>query len=401
MDARRKEIEHLDGEIGRLEHQITAECIEIGKRIASADSQGLRNEELLKYLNSVATLRRSVESFRVDIERSRTITRQIETRTQEMEENDLRRAALDQERRARFVEIGAGSFGIYKALPDRDPYRTYFEDILKLDVEMEQLHERLKALEAEEQGKGFLERWKLKGRKVLLRGDINRLDRAKTSAYESAGARIVETDFARHAQGPLRQLFDFAADRKRASDALTTENDRRVEEIEGCRADLKRMGVEDGRIDERILDLEKRIGGMLKELDVMCCWTGQLYIERDLRREIPDENLAARYEIVAGLRESIKRKRQQIHRLRAEFELEEITRKEKALRGQRKALEEEMRVKERRIGVIDIELNMGLRRMEELRRVVTGEAPYTEASPLPPTPEMYPPGETPAPPPKP
>ena len=29
MDARKKEIEHLEGEIRRLDHQITAECVEI------------------------------------------------------------------------------------------------------------------------------------------------------------------------------------------------------------------------------------------------------------------------------------------------------------------------------------------------------------------------------------
>ena len=48
-----------------------------------------------------------------------------------------------------------------------------------------------------------------------------------------------------------------------------------------------------------------------------------------------------------------------------------------------------MRVKERQIGVIDIEINMGLRRLEELKRVLTGDAPYTDALPLPPTPDLY------------
>jgi len=122
---------------------------------------------------------------------------------------------------------------------------------------------------------------------------------------------------------------------------------------------------------------------------VMHCWTGQLYLERDLRGEVQDGNLSAKYEIVAGLRESIRKKSQQIDRLKAETEIEEITRKERERRARRKQLEEDMRVKERQIGVIDIEINMGLRRLEELKRVMTGEAPYTDAPPLPPTPDLY------------
>ena len=53
-----------------------------------------------------------------------------------------------------------------------------------------------------------------------------------------------------------------------------------------------------------------------------------------------------------------------------------------------------MRVKERQIGTIDIEINVGLRRLEELKRVVNGESPYIEAPPLPPLPELYLPSES-------
>ncbi len=393
MDARRKEIEHLDGEVRRLEHQITAECVEIGRRIAGLDHSGVRNEELRKYLNSVETLKRSTESSRADIDRIRGLTRQIETRAQEIDEHNRRREQLQRERHSRFVELGAGTYTVYKTLADRDPWRSTFEEVIKLDLEIDRRHEELKALEAEEAIKGFFKSLPLKPRKMSLRGDISRLDREKTVAYEQAGAKIAETEFLRLTEGPLRQLFEAVKERARTTETLGAENDRKVDEIERCRADLKHLEADD-RAGEKIKEIEKRIEGMQKELDVMHCWTGQLYLERDLRGEVQDGNLSAKYEIVAGLRESIRKKSQQIDRLKAEIEIEEITRKERERRARRKQIEEDMRVKERQIGVIDIEINMGLRRLEELKRVMAGEAPYTDAPPLPPTPDLYnpPPG---------
>jgi hypothetical protein len=392
MDARKKELEHLDTEIARLEQQITSECIEIGRRVAALGSQGFRNEELLKYLNSVDSYKRSAEGFSSDIERIRGLSRQIEARTREIEENDRRRAELDRERRARFVELGAAAFARYRTLPqaERDRFRGAFEDLLKIEIQIEKHHEDLKALENEEQGKGFFERLRVKGRKVLVRGEITRSEKAKAACFEQAGGKVADDpEFARVTDGPLRQLCEHSADRRRAGDALSAENDRKLEEIERWRDELKRLGAGENA-EAKIRDIEQRIATLDKEQEVMFCWTGQLFIEHDLSREISDHGLTAKFEIVAGLRESIRKKRQQMDRLKAELELEELTRKEKTLRSRRKQIEEEMRVKERQVGVIDIELNMGLRRIQELKRVLTGEAPYVEAPPLPPPPDLYP-----------
>lgn len=391
MDARRKEIEHLESEIRRLEQQITQECIEIGRRVASLERPAARHEELVKYLHSVEGLRRSIDGFRADIERIRSLSRQIEALARDIDENARRRDQILRERQARFVEVGAGAFALFKTLPEpaREPYRAVFEDLLRLDLDVEQRHEELKALEAEEAAKGFFERLKLKARKVVLRGEISRLDREKTGAYEVAGSRIADTDFSRFAEGPLRQIFDALHERRREAESLAADSDRKVEQIEACRQELKRREA-DGRPEEQVREIERRIESMTRELEVMYCWIGQLYLERDLRREVDDAALSAKYEIVAGLRESIRKKRQQIDRLKAEAEIEEILRQEKEKRARRRQLEEEMRVKERQIGVIDLEINMGLRRIEELKRVLAGEAPYLDAPPLPPVPDLYP-----------
>ncbi len=392
MDARRKEIDLLQGDVQRLEQQIAAECVEIGRRLAVLDRARFRTPELLKYLGSIDTLRRAADDFRSDIERIRDLDRLLDSRTREVEDNRRRRDQLLRERESRFVELGAGGFGVYKGLQDRDPWRGIFDDVLKIDAEEERRREELKAIELQEKGKGLFERLKLKTRKVLLRGDLNRLDRDKTAAYARAGAKLGESEFGRLTDGPLQQLFQAVEEKRRQAAALGEEGDRKIEEIEAARADLKRLEAE-GRADLRARELQERIDGLHKELDVMHCWAGQLCIERDLRGEIADEPLAAKTAIVAGLRETIAKKRRQIDRLRAEIEIEEIERTERDKRARRRQLEEERRVKERQIAVLDIEINAGLKRTEELRRVLAGEAPYVEAPPLPPVPDLYAPGE--------
>ena len=391
MDTRRKEIEVLEGDVKRLEQQIAAECVEIGRRLAGLDRARLRHEELLKYLNSVDTLRRSVDGFRSDIAKIREFDRIIDTRAREVDDNRRRRDQLLREREAKFVELGAGGFGVYKRLSDREPWRGLFDDVLKIDAEEQRRREELRAIEEDEKGKGFFEKLKLKTRKVILRGDLNRLDREKAASYAKAGAKIAESDFGRLTDGPLLQLFEAVEDKRRQAAELSVEGDRKLEEIETARGELKRLEAE-GRADDRIREISGRIDALVKDLDVMHCWAGQLYLERDLRGEIGDEPLAATTGIVAGLRETISKKRKQIDRLKAEIEIEEIERAEKEKRARRRQLEEERRVKERQIAVLDIEINAGLKRAEELRRVLSGETPFVEAPPLPPIPDLYAPG---------
>jgi hypothetical protein len=396
MDTRRKEIDVLEGDLQRLEQQIAAECVEIGRRLAILERPRVRNDELLKYLGSVDTLRRSIEGFRGDIERIRELDRRIGTLAREVDDNRRRRDQLLRDRETKFVELGAGGFTVYKRLNDRDPWKGLFDEVLKIDAEEERRRDELKAIEESEKGKGFFEKLRLKTRKVLLRGDLNRLDREKTAAYSRTGAKLAESEFARLAEGPLLQAFEGVEEKRRQAAALSGEGDRKIEEIEAARAELKRLEAE-GRPEERVREISGRVDSLLKELDVMHCWAGQLYLERDLRAEIGDDALSAKASVVGGLRDTILKKRKQIDRLKAEIEIEEIERAEKDKRGRRRQLEEERRVKERQIAVLDIEINAGLKRAEELRRVLAGEASYVEAPPLPPIPDLYAPGTPPVP----
>ncbi|HLY72716.1 MAG TPA: hypothetical protein VKU80_01240 [Planctomycetota bacterium] len=396
MDARKKEIERLDADLRRLEHQITADCFDIGRRAAAAAPSAVNTEELAKYLNSAVTLQNSISGFHGDIERIRGLVLSLAALQKEVDDAVLRRDQILRERQSRFMELGAGAFSVFRKLPDGAAYRPLFEELLKIDKEVEERQQELQSLQEQEQSKGFFDKIKLKAKKVMVRGEISRLDRAKTSAYEHAGARIADTDFSRHADGTLRELFGSIRDRKAAADAILEDNARRQAEMEHQRLELQRLEAVD-RAEERVRDLERRIESLGKELEVIHCWTGQLFLDRDIRHEIKDLALSERIDSVLNQREAIRQKRQAIDRLKAEGEMEELLRKEKERRARRKQLEEEMRIKERQISTIDIEINVGLRRIEELKRVISGEAGYVDAPPLPPLPDLYPPTEPPPP----
>ncbi|HLY12581.1 MAG TPA: hypothetical protein VKW04_24975 [Planctomycetota bacterium] len=396
MDGRKKEIERLDAELRRLEHQITADCVEIGRRAAAAAPSAVNNEELAKYLNSAVTLQNSISGLHGDIDRIRSLVQGLTALQNDCDDAVRRRDQILRERQSRFMELGAGAFALFRKLPDGDAYRPLFEELARIEKDLDERNRELQHLQEQEQSKGFFDKIKFKAKKVMVRGEINRLDRAKASGYEHAGAKIADSDFGRHAEGALRELFGSLRDRKAAADAILDDNARRQAEMENHRQELQRLEAVD-RSEERVRDLERRIESLGKELEVIHCWTGQLLLERDLRQEIKDPDLSAKIESVLAQRELIRQKRHAIDRLKAEGEMEEIQRKEKERRTRRKQLEEEMRVKERQIGTIDIEINVGLRRIEELKRVISGDAPYVDAPPLPPLPDLYPPTEPPPP----
>lgn len=390
MDPRKKEIESNEGEIGRLEQQITTECILIGKRIVELDHHAVRNPELQKYLNNIDSLRKSIDAYNQDIVRIRGMVQRLTELNQQTADNQKRRKEVLKDREGRFVELASGSYTVFKSLQDRTKYRTYFEELLKLDADMERLQQELKDLEAQEKDKGFFEKlFKYKSRKFAIRSDMNKSEKEKLRALGDAGRRLADSDFETLTVGDLKSIYSMDSDRKKELDKLGQEDAQTKADVERILGDLRKLGITDNDHAEKIKETERRIADIQRELDVMHCWTGQLFLERDLRSELPDTTLGAKFDIVGGVRESIRKKHTNIYRLKAELEIEELAKKEKNLRQRRKQLEEEMRIKERQVGVIDLELSIGQRRLEDLKRVLIGEIPYTEPSPLPPTPDFY------------
>src|SRR6516164_4225104 len=108
MDGRKKEIERLDAELRRLEHQITADCVDIGRRAAAAAPSSVNTEELAKYLNSAVTLHNSIGGHHADIERIRGFVQSLAALQKECDDAVRRREQILRERQSRFTELGAG-----------------------------------------------------------------------------------------------------------------------------------------------------------------------------------------------------------------------------------------------------------------------------------------------------
>ncbi len=389
MDSRKNEINQNEADIAANDEKITAECILIGKRITELDRHPIQNEECLKYLNNIDSLRRSIENYQEDINIIQLALQRKKELSSQLEENKKRLNDLQKDRETRFVELGAASYTVFKGIENQAPYRTMFEELLRLDADMDRLHGELKDLGEQEKDKGFFEKlFKYKGKKFSVRSNLSKAEKEKIRTLEEVGRRVVESDFVQHTSGDLRTIFDLDADKKRESKRISEEDKETRNELEKVSTQLLQYGIEEYG-DDKIQEFEKRIEDVRRELQVMYCWAGQLYMERDLRNEIPDSTLATKFDAIVSIRDSIRRKQQRIYRLKADVEIEELTKKDKSLRQRKRQLEEEMRIKERQIGVIDLELTTGERRLEELKRVLSGEVPYTEPSPLPPTPDFY------------
>ena len=389
MDPRKKEIELLNQEIERLDEQINNECAEMGRRISESDAAKTVDGELKKYLQNIASLRTTVEGYRGDIERIKALTTQGAEQGRTIEANEEKLAQLRKERETRYEEIGAAAYRKFKMDSDNLTYREMFAPVLEVDAEISKHEEELRKLEVEEADSSLLGRLlKYKTRKIIVRGTISKLEKSKQKAYFDVGQRVVNTDFMKQLRTELATVILYLEERRRAIDSLNERNSALAADRTGAVEEIKRLGAEDS-VAEKTVEIEKRIEDVSRELRVMHCWAGQHYVERDLRETIKDDTLIAKYGLIGGIRKSIGAKKRRTDVLRAEIEIDELLKKEKGLRARRKSVEEEMRVHERQINVLDIELSMGQRRIEELKHVIYEDKPYSEPAPLPPSPDFF------------
>jgi hypothetical protein len=105
MEPRKKEIEHLEADLRRLDHQITADCVDLGRRAAAAAPTAVNTEELAKYLNSAVTLQNSISDFRSNIDRIHALVRDIDALNREIDAASRRRDQILKERQNRFLEL--------------------------------------------------------------------------------------------------------------------------------------------------------------------------------------------------------------------------------------------------------------------------------------------------------
>lgn len=381
MDAGKKDLERLEAEFNRLGQQISAAQAELGRRFLSLKIE-VSDPELLPYLQSAESLRTKIESCRSDAARIVQCVRKRAALDRERREAEATRERLIEERRSRFAELGAGAFALYQTLSDPAPWRPLFAPLDRLEAQALPREEELRTLEERDAGRGFLDRIKLKARKILVRGELNRFDKTRLAALAEAGAAVAASEFRTLAKGPLKELFEGLESRRCAAESLATDNAHRSTQAEELRLELERMGAL-ADPEAAASSMKRRIEALGAERDVVHGWVGRLLLDRGLATEVRDADLAAGSATVAALQESQRQRRQQIDRIRAEAELVVLSGAEAAARARRTRLEETLADTQRGIDRADFEINTRIRRREELRRVIAGELPYGGPPPAP------------------
>lgn len=379
----------LQGEVERLGEQINAECAEIGRRLAETGFAARAEGELQKYLRNIDSTRKTVEGYRADIERIRKLGERIEELRKTVDANQKKLRELERERETKYEEIGAAAYRKFKVLDDDLSYRELFQPVLEIDAGIARHEEELRKLERDEAECGLIEKLlRFKTKKVVVRGQISKLEKTKRKAYFDVGKHAVHSDFMNRLRTELDSVMAFLDERQAQMKELTEKNTSLAAEATNADEELRRRGA-DQEAPAKIREIEKRIEDQSRELHVMHCWAGQHFVEKDLRDAAGDDGINAKVALISGIRGSVREKKRRMDVLKAEIEIDELIKKEKAHQLKRKTLEEEMRVKERQMNVLDIELSMGRRRLEELKRVVHEDQPFAEASPLPPAPDFY------------
>lgn len=366
MDPREKEIGVLEREIKDLETKLQDEMVEMGKLVTAA-AQARTVEKLAKYVTNVQTLQKSLEDLQRDISAIQaTVARQQDLAARLAEATKkLKQAQTEYEQKA--FDVGAGAYSVYKQLDNKAPYQQHFQEIARLDLEIERLQKEITALNEEEKGKGFLGKVVSKGKVMFLRSSVNKQSKQKLERFAEVGKTIITTDLVQHCSGELRYLFELMTQRKTEIETTTQEIAKLKSDQEAAAVELRKLGAE---IDHRarIKELEKRIGDTRKELAMVYFWAGQAFVEGDSKDHLNDAALQGKSSLIFGLRGAIDEKRKRVDRLRVQIELDELEDQERTQARKKEQLESEIKTREVQIKSIDSELERTRKRIEELRR---------------------------------
>lgn len=365
MDAREKEIEALTAELAGLDARIRGELEAVGRKLPPAPE--------------AAAALAGIERLRADIGRILELDRKRDALFGQIDETDLELIRLNREIDALCESIGRVAYETFLGMTENAPYRDLFAPVLRLDAEIGRHEDEIEVIEREERTHSFLRKLiRDKGRKVVARGSIKRIEKTKGAAFAEAGRRVVASSFVdRVRAGCGRELADLEARRGML--------DKRLHEKSGAASGAGDIDRELASLRalpkprDRARDLEGEIEEAAARLRALHVAAGREYLKRR-----PEES--------PGLSELLAEadaKRRRIDVLRAESEMQQIADRETQLTERRRVLEEAARVTERQIHVIDIEITVGRRRLDQIKKVLSDGAPYAEPPPLPPSPDFY------------
>jgi hypothetical protein len=372
MDGRKKEIRRREEALGRLERKIADEAASIGRCCQAREGAPKALRTLLECSRS---LQEAAEGFRRAAAEVRARVLDVERAEREAAEHARAGEAALKEAAEAYPALGLAAYARWRELPDPSPWAALFGDLERLRGRTEAAEAELRSLEHPAGLPGFFDRVKAKARALLLKADLSRCERRRREVAAEVGSRLAVSDFPVDA---LAEVFARVREPRSRAAAHGADAARRLGEAREARAALVRLeALEDP--SARIRDLEARIAAVAVERDAVHERAGRIAVDAGLETDSG---------AFRQLEEAAREQRRAIDRLKAEDELEAWERRERETRERRVRLDDEARLVHRRLSAADLELNAGILRAEELRRVIAGELPYVPVPPLPgPAPE--------------
>lgn len=384
MPSRKQRIREREREIERLEARITAECVEIGRRCAEPSFPVPQDEALSRYLQNITGLRGSIRLTREEIDRARGTLERIQTIENDLRENTSRIREREREEESQLADLGAGAWARFQELTDKEKHKPLFSEVLAAEEELDRVSAELTRIDEESRKAGFFEKIRIKARKIMLRGSLQKAEQKKTKAFRQSAASLLDSDFIEETRGELRSLFDHMRHLKKERETLAALNRQKEEELISLREETGIGGDEDISLGER--EAESRIKETEKELEVLYCWAGQRLTESGELPQDEGAGLNAKLEIIGGMRETIRRHRDEIGRLQAAEERQSLDGRERDLRQNHARLESELEHRRRELAAVREELEALRLRKERLREMEEGKIPYASQSDTPPVP---------------
>lgn len=365
MDSRAKEIAALEKAISEFQDRFKRNAVELGGRILQIPPEKQPTEALRKYAGTARALRKSLEEMACQIEEIGRTKQKIQSIQKQIDTLQRRMEQISRDANQNASSLGLAAYKAYRATPAAEAFRAVFEPILEIDMQIEELQNRVNRRIEERKKRGLLGKVVETGAILRLRTQLKRRQTRKTQRAREVGLAIAEREFGAYLNGEARYLFDLT--QKLLREKAEVEKDLAIqrEALSEARKAMTRLGA-DPSPDVRIRDLETRIRDTHAELDGICFWVAEEAL-RSGALPAGEHELESGLAFLRSLQAAIAEKTKRIDTLRIQAQIDAAAAKEEKLRQKIARLREEIQHREKQAEEAEKERSLLARQMEELR----------------------------------
>ncbi|MDQ7778544.1 MAG: hypothetical protein RDV41_02395, partial [Planctomycetota bacterium] len=324
MSQREKDIAALATRIAELENQSSNEFVEMGKVLISSGYTGGRIPEVAAALEKSSALNAKVSQRRGEIRQIVDRLDQLKMIGETLRANERKVKTSQSEIEGSHKEIGKVAFEAYKTkCQDKDRYRETFEEVLRIEEEIDKKQKEIEAVETEGKTKGFFSRVKDKANIYLIKAAIVKTEMGRSSALSAVGAKVLGADFASVvADDSLGRTLEAPLGLKKTIAELTASSESLRTQQATTQSDLVRIVGSDQNPQGKVKEWEREVSAAEQEVASMFRSLGEQCHTHGLHSEIDSNDLKTHAKTVDQLGSEIAASRGQIESLRAAIELD-------------------------------------------------------------------------------